>query len=402
MSAYPQVFKSRYGKVTVYRHAAASGAARFKVYWRRGKRAFEEKYTDESLALSRAAEILKTIEDGDEALTKVDKEKLAYYVTCEEMLQGRTTLMDLVRKFMKEDSRFSASSLKEAVDLYIQAMQARGLSRAHMLPVISRLTRFVEQMPETLGEITVDKATQFLDQFQNLRTRSNERLTLNRFFNWCQAQGMLDASAPHVIARTDAPKPRWEEPDIIDPESMKKALWAAGKVYPEIVPAIALGGFGGLRRSEITRLHERDIDLGEGFITLSAKITKLNQRRMLPVNDTLRAWLEAFPVRGNMLADPSYSFKFRRCTKPLKLEWPANGLRHSYVSYRAQSAQDLNAVAMECGHSVETLQHSYRRLCTEAQAREWFSITPETCGLDLEQNEGVVRLESVDRPSTTL
>lgn len=402
MSAYPRIFKSRYGKVTVYRHAARGEAARFKVYWRRGKRIFEEKYTDESRALSRAAEVLKTLEDGEEALSKVDREKMAYYVTCEEMLGGRTTLMELVRRYLKEESGYSASSIKEAVDAYITAMQSRGLSRAHILPVISRLSRFVEQMPSTLGEVTVDKATEFLDQFQNLRTRSNERLTLNRFFNWCQAQGMLDASSPHVISRTDAPKPRWEEPDIITPDAMRKALWAAGSVYPEIVPAIALGGFGGLRRSEIMRLREGDIDLGEGFIALSAKITKLNQRRMLPINDTLRSWLEAFPVKGGMLADPCYSFKFRRCTAPLKLEWPANGLRHSYVSYRAQSAQDLNAVALECGHSVETLQQSYRRLCTEAQAREWFSITPETCGLDLALNEGVSRIETVDRPVVTL
>ena len=73
-------------------------------------------------------------------------------------------------------------------------------------------------------------------------------------FNWCQMQGLLPAGTPHVIARTDMPKPKWEEPKIITPKNMGKALWAASVVYPELVPAIALGGFGGLRRAEIVQI----------------------------------------------------------------------------------------------------------------------------------------------------
>ena len=227
----------------------------------------------------------------------------------------------------------------------------RGLSPAHLVPVRSRLLRFVESMPEHMGEITLPLVTEYLERFENLTTRQNERMVLNRFFNWCQMQGLLPAGTPHVIARTDMPKPKWEEPKIITPKNMGKALWAASVVYPELVPAIALGGFGGLRRAEIVRLREEDIDMEKRFITLSAKITKLNRRRVLPMNDTLHAWLTAYPVRGGMLDDGSYAFKFRRCTQNLKLNWPDNGLRHSYVSYRVQlEKEDRKSTRLNSSH----------------------------------------------------
>ncbi len=69
--------------------------------------------------------------------------------------------------------------------------------------------------------------------------------------------------------------------------------------------------------------------------------------------------------------------------------WPINGLRHSYVSYRVQADKDVNAVAHECGHSVDVLQRHYRCLCTPKEAEAWFNILPETT--NFEPTHGVER-----------
>jgi hypothetical protein len=53
-----------------------------------------------------------------------------------------------------------------------------------------------------------------------------------------------------------------------------------------------------------------------------------------------------------------------------------NGLRHSFCSYRLALTQNANQTALEAGHSADILFAHYRQLCTEAEAKRWFSIAP--------------------------
>ena len=58
------------------------------------------------------------------------------------------------------------------------------------------------------------------------------------------------------------------------------------------------------------------------------------------------------------------------------MTWKANALRHSFISYRVALTKDIAAVALEAGNSPKMIFAHYRELCTEAEAREWFSILP--------------------------
>lgn len=379
MNQYPKSFKNKYGRVGIYRTVTHGKWVSFRVLWRRGKQVFEERFADEVKAEERAKEVLTQLAAGEEILRRVDKEKIAYYVTCEQMLEGRITLMELVRKYTKAEERIEASAcLSECVSKYTKAMETRGLSEAHMGPVRSRLAKFMAAMPDNLFEITVDMAGQYLNKFENLTTRFNERVVLSRFFCWCQDQNILPSDQPHVFSKTDVPKAKWKEPEIITPEHMARVLWVAKTSYPETVVPLVLGAFAGLRRAEITRLKVSDIDLERGHIMVSAEITKTNQRRVITISDTLRSWLEDFLVPRQDFEDPSYRYKVHRCVQYVKANWPVNGLRHSYVSYRVQHDKDPNAVAQECGHSLEVLLRHYKCLCTPEAASTWFDILPET------------------------
>ncbi len=396
MNQYPKVFKNKFGKVTIYRTVTKQKWVSFRVLWRRGKQIFEERFSDESVAEARANEVLNQLSVGDEILSRVDKEKIAYYVTCEQMLGGRISLMELVRRYTREEERIEASaSLKECVEKYLKSMESRGLSTAHMGPVRSRLTKFMGVMPDNLFDITVDMANEYLNKIENLTTRFNERVVLNRIFTWCKAQGILPADRPHIIARTDVPKAKWKEPEIITPEHLAKVLWVAKTSYPETVVPIVLGAFAGLRRAEITRLKVSDINMEHGHIMVSAEITKTNQRRVITISDTLRAWLEDYLLPTQSFTDPSYKYKVHRCVEYTKAAWPTNGLRHSYVSYRVQHDKDPNAVAHECGHSIEILLRHYKCLCTPEAAEAWFDILPETTNFGMESS-GVEREIPID------
>lgn len=392
MNQYPRAFKNKYGKVTVYR-TVASQYVSYRVLWRLGRKCFEERYAKEEKALARAEEILETLSSGQELLSRLDKEKMAYYITCEQMLEGKTTLMDLVRKFLQAEQKASVTaSIDDCVEKYVEAMKKRGLSPTHIAPARSRLLRFAKDVGGDIGDVTVERASNYLNATDNLTTRFNERVVLKRFFTWCQGQGLLpEGEENNVFARTDVPKIKWEEPEIIPPEAMAKVMWVAKNSYPELVVPLALGAFAGLRRAEIAKLSAKDINMEEGLIIVSAEVTKTNQRRVIVMNGTLRAWLEDYLKPGQNFNEPSYKYKVKRCVDYAKAPWPTNGLRHSYVSYRLQNDKDIGAVAHECGHSPQILMRHYKCLCTPADAVKWFDILPETTNFGMESS-GVERI----------
>lgn len=390
MNEYPKVFKNKYGKVAIYEHIRSGKWPSYKIIWRMGKKAFQERHHDPVEAELRAKEIFSQIANGEEILARADKDKMAYYIACEQMLGGKISLMEAVRKYLKERERvISSASLEECMTKYMSSVVSRGLSQAHITPVRSRLAKFKAAMPPNLTDITVEKANEYLNGIENLTTRSNERVVLSRFFTWCRDNDILPRGVDHVIEMTDVPKKKWKEPEIISPRDMARVLWAAKGIYPEIIVPLALGGFAGMRRAEIERLNPKDIDMVQGLITLSADVTKTNQRRILVISDTLQAWLEDYLSYSQSFNDASYKYKVLRCIRHVNATWPVNGLRHSYVSYRVQADKDVNAVAHECGHSVDVLQRHYRCLCTPKEAEAWFNILPETT--NFETTQGVER-----------
>ena len=71
-------------------------------------------------------------------------------------------------------------------------------------------------------------------------------------------------------------------------------------------------------------------------------------------------------------ADPESGFAH----KPAVV-WKANGLRHSFASYRFAQLGDAGRVAGECGNSAAVIHRHYRELVKPADALNWFSAKPE-------------------------
>jgi hypothetical protein len=63
--------------------------------------------------------------------------------------------------------------------------------------------------------------------------------------------------------------------------------------------------------------------------------------------------------------------------RALKIEWPRNVLRHSFISCRIAVVKSADQVALEAGNSPAIIFKNYRELTTEEQADKWFGILPE-------------------------
>ncbi len=141
-----------------------------------------------------------------------------------------------------------------------------------------------------------------------------------------------------------------------------------------LVPFLAIGAFAGLRVSEIERIEWKDIDLPGGWIVVAADRAKTAQRRLVPIQPNLSAWLNLHKGKGPV-ADPPEK---RNMIEKWGARWPMNGLRHSYISYRLACIQDVGKVALEAGNSPTKIFSNYRELVKPDQGAAWFNVHPAT------------------------
>jgi hypothetical protein len=94
---------------------------------------------------------------------------------------------------------------------------------------------------------------------------------------------------------------------------------------------------------------------------------------LAPDEEIAYAWkdlpreLAAIPreIRGELIARLCDGFR-----------WEANGLRHSYISYRLAVLHDTARVALESGNSPKVIFAHYRELVVPDMATKWFSVNP--------------------------
>jgi integrase len=182
--------------------------------------------------------------------------------------------------------------------------------------------------------------------------------------------------------------------EVFTPTEIARLLGSTRANCREFLPCLAIGAFAGLRSAEIERLEWEDIHFGERFIVIGASKAKTASRRIVPIHDNLADWLRPYEgQQGKVWLSDSVRFykqmpaiaaataveadpaKNIRQQKPVK--WKANGLRHSYASYRFAQIGDAGRVAGELGNRAAVVHRHYRELVTPADAEKWFAVKPE-------------------------
>lgn len=128
-------------------------------------------------------------------------------------------------------------------------------------------------------------------------------------------------------------------------------LWAA---HEDWLPALAIGGFAGLRPEEL--------------------------RRLVTISKNLQAWLQAYAGKTGRIVTP-WERKHRVAAMAAAgvKTWPMDVLRHSFASYHLRHhGNDLNLTAQELGHTTTKMlfQH-YREAVKPNAARAWWALLPE-------------------------
>ncbi len=298
----------------------------------------------------------------------------------------RATLEELLQFWEQRHTTQAARSWQALVDELLADLEADGASELHRKDVRLRGGRLARGLAgATVGQTTAGQLAEWLAGIKGApRTRRHYWALVMQLVKFAKRKDYLPKDFD-FSAR--APKVKVGRIEVYSPQEMRYLLKCAPA---SLRPLLALGGFAGLRTSEVLVLRWEDVNLEKGHIIVPHE-TKTG-RRQVPLQENAALWLRSMippSGRGRVLGFEGWSGvteAWRRARRKVnaelereKVSWRLpqrpNALRKSYVSYRCHVA-DIGTVSKEAGHSPAMLEKHYKELVTEASAAEWFAIQP--------------------------
>lgn len=376
--AYPFVQTTPFGSVKIYRQN--SPQTRYFVTWMGENGRQRAAFTDEIQAHQRAEEIIDDFRKGVSLRNNITSTQAVRLAEYEQLLaQHNVSLGDAVRYYvshLKEKAQTKRDAL-DAVHEYLASFDVQSSRSRNYSTVRSICLAFGRAFGKTLDSISLRELDTYLKGVSDSgRTRNNHLGALKTFFKWAQKWGYTPAGEM-PIDKIDSFRKTDVKIETFSCEEMRKLLALANE---ELLPALVIGAFAGVRTAEISRLRWEDIRLDEKVIMLDSDKTKTKRRRMPLISDNLAAWLTKLKGEKTGLVRQGET-KFHKdrnaLCKAAGVVWKDNGLRKSYISYRmAQPDADAAKVAKQCGNSADMVEEYYKGLVTPREAEEWFAIYP--------------------------
>ena len=159
-------------------------------------------------------------------------------------------------------------------------------------------------------------------------------------------------------------------------------------------------GLCGIRLAEVARLKWSNIMLRDNTISITEAVSKTKSSRSVPLTDLVCKYLATVEeanmrkyiyepknleeVRSDNPEDEDFNrgrkLKHELRTYKLRLadlvNWKANSLRVSAISYTLQKIGNSFETANQMGNSPSIIERTYKNLTNKRQAEKWFAIDP--------------------------
>lgn len=292
------------------------------------------------------------------------------------------SLFDIVRQWIQGNAPAGGNgmTMRSAMEDYLKRSRSRIAERT-LQGYALMLRKFVADVGEESKVAAFRKAdaVRWLDRFNDKPPtwRAYQR-TLSKFFNDC---AKLDWCMVNPFANLDKPRSKPPERKFLSVENAEKALASVARRQPNLIHFLTLGLFAGIRPIESLRLTADHINLSTGYIHLTGDITKSHsfKERVVPINATLRAWLERYPFKGKPVPTTDICYvdrAIKECATADGWERTPDNLRHSFATYQFALTGNSAETAMICGHSEAIAMKHYRGRVTREDAERYFSIVP--------------------------
>jgi integrase len=198
-------------------------------------------------------------------------------------------------------------------------------------------------------------------------------------WKWARDEGYLPKlakTAPEEIKTRKDLVGAHEPIGIMKLGDWKKSLELIRKDAPELLANLVLGGFCGLRRSELMAQKWADIDVKRGHLRVTKAKPRTPARRLVPLSPAARRWLALCPREGELIGRSWASDHVRGRLKGAEIDCPENAFRHSFISYRCAETGSVDRTAQEAGNSPKIVFQHYRELVTQGDGKAWFAVNP--------------------------
>lgn len=248
----------------------------------------------------------------------------------------------------------------EALDGYLAELRAAGRARGTVRLHRTRLLDLAALHPDPWRVTTSDLVQYLGREGWAPETRKSVRQILRGFYRWGAEEGHID---PDPAARLRPVRVPAAVPRPAPDEVVRQALAHADE---RLALVIELAAFGGLRASEIARVHSSDL-VGD-VLRVHGKGGKV--REVPIVAPDLLARLRAvdgwaFPNRwtGQPITAGHVT---KMVSEALPRGWTAHTLRHRMASQAYAGSRDLLSVGMILGHSRPETTQRYVRIPDDA------------------------------------
>jgi len=289
------------------------------------------------------------------------------------------TVLEAVREWEKTKAPFRGKKTTEVVEELIAAKRREELSAHYVNRLEDDLKSFAATVPEEIEKVQAPHIKQFLNGCKvGPRRWNNLRDQIVTLFRFARSERYLPKELTTEAEDVSKLKVARKTVDMFTSEELHLIVKNTRQVW---LPWIYISAYSGIRTFEVLRMNWSSFRWEQKLIDLPPEVTKVNERRIIPMCDTLiealAPWREA---TGSVCVDKVPQREIEQIMASVKdkhptFRWKHNALRHAYGSYRTALTQNVPQVALEMGNSVQMVKRHYLDAKTFEEGLRWFGIT---------------------------
>ena len=210
------------------------------------------------------------------------------------------------------------------------------------------------------------------------------------FFRRAEALGWWPEGKRNPASAMKKPMLEDKVPEVFTPEQGAAIVRNVVEHLPQYLSYVLIAGWLGCRPSECLRLDWTDFDWKQRLLHVRPEVARKTRReRWVPMTRPLCSLLRKISKQEvHHSASPGKACRkgareglsaWLRKNKVVD-RWPADVLRHSFITYRLQVLGSIDRTADQAGNSPSEIRASYRRPIPPGEGKRWFSVVEDAEG----------------------
>jgi integrase len=289
------------------------------------------------------------------------------------------TVLQAVREWERGKAPYRGKKTAEVINELIAAKRREKLSASYVNRLEDDLTSFASAVPDKIEKVQSPHIKQFLNGCTvGARRWNNLRDQVVTLFRFARSERYLPKDRTTEAEDVLKMKVARKTVDMFTPAELRLIIENIRTVW---LPWVLISAYAGVRTFEVMRMDWSSIRWDQKLIDLPPEVTKVNERRIIPMCDALIAALLRWrDSAGPVCVDKVPQREIEQIMAKVKkahptFRWKHNALRHAYGSYRTALTQNVPQVALEMGNSVHMVKRHYLEAKTFEEGLRWFGMT---------------------------